>query len=98
MRVGRFRVGLMLGLGVGFVAGAASGRERYDQIEAGARRAVSLGRRAVSSTLVRSAGEKMGAVGSGVKGRFGTHLELEPQPEPAGPPAYPTGQAPRSSF
>jgi len=31
----KFRTGLAIGLGVGFVLGARAGRERYDQLKAG---------------------------------------------------------------
>ncbi|MCB1245716.1 MAG: YtxH domain-containing protein [Acidimicrobiia bacterium] len=34
----RFRTGLIIGLGVGYVLGAKAGRERYDQIVATAQR------------------------------------------------------------
>ena len=38
MNMTRFRIGLSLGMGVGYYLGARAGRERYDQINRMARR------------------------------------------------------------
>ena len=96
MRVGRFRLGLLVGLGIGFVAGTASGRERYDQMDAAARRLAAVSRRAINSGVARSAGERMGAVGNGVLGKLARPAPAEA--EQPGLTPYPESERPRSSF
>lgn len=99
MRLGRFRAGLLLGLGIGYVAGSAAGRQRYDQMEAAARRLAGVSRRAIGSGTARSAGDKVGAVRNSVVGKLGRWR----QPA-AGAPGiteitpYPAAGTPRSSF
>ncbi|GAC1361776.1 MAG: hypothetical protein NVSMB32_01210 [Actinomycetota bacterium] len=90
--VGKFKLGLMLGLSVGYVAGTASGRQRFDQMQAGAERVVHLGHKVAGSRLLRSAGEKVGVVGSGLKSK------LTPSTDPPGPVSYPADEPPASSF
>ena len=51
MRIGKFRLGLLAGLAVGFVAGSAAGREPYNQIEAGTRKVLSRARRRPEQAL-----------------------------------------------
>jgi alkylated DNA repair dioxygenase AlkB len=64
----RFKLGLILGLGIGYVLGTKAGRERYLQMQRNLRRASRLWQKASSSTLAQKAAHKAGgALGDGLK-------------------------------
>jgi hypothetical protein len=66
-RMSRFKLGLTLGLGVGYVLGTKAGRERYLQIQRNARRASELWQKVASSSLAQKAAHKAGeALGDGL--------------------------------
>lgn len=103
MAIGRFRLGLIVGLSVGYVAGTASGRERYDQMESAARRVVSAGRRAASSKLARGAGRRLGVGLGGGSDGLGDTSGPAPGTDgveagPGEPLTYRADRPPRSSF
>jgi hypothetical protein len=56
----RFKLGLTLGLGIGYVLGTKAGRERYLQMQRSARRASQLWQKASSSSLARKVCHKAG--------------------------------------
>jgi hypothetical protein len=63
----RFKLGLTLGLGIGYVLGTKGGRERYLQMQRNARRASRLWQKASSSSLAQKVAHKAGeAVGGGL--------------------------------
>ena len=64
----RFRIGLILGLGAGYVLGTKAGRERYLQLQRNMRRASELWQKASSSSLAQKAAHKAGeALGDGLE-------------------------------
>ena len=64
----RFRLGLILGLGIGYVLGTKAGRERYLQIQRNVHRASQLWQKASSSPLAQKAAHKAGeALGDGLE-------------------------------
>jgi hypothetical protein len=66
--MGRFRLGLTLGLGIGYVLGTKAGRERYLQIQRNVHRASQLWQKASSSSLAQKAAHKAGeALGEGLE-------------------------------
>jgi hypothetical protein len=56
--MGRFRLGLTLGLGIGYVLGTKAGKERYLQMQRNARRASQLWQKVSSSSLAQKLGRK----------------------------------------
>ena len=56
----RFKLGLALGLGIGYVLGTKAGRERYLQLQRNMRRASELWQKASSSSLAQKAAHKAG--------------------------------------
>jgi hypothetical protein len=64
----RFKLGLTLGLGIGYVLGTKAGRERYLQMQRNVCRASRLWQKASSSTLAQKAAHKAGeALGDGLE-------------------------------
>ena len=64
----RFKLGLALGLGIGYVLGTKAGRERYLQLQRNMRRASELWQKASSSSLAQKAAHKAGeALGDGLE-------------------------------
>ena len=51
--MGRFRFGILLGLAIGYVAGSAAGRERFEQLR-------SLGRRVWDSPTIKPMRDEAG--------------------------------------
>lgn len=63
----RFRLGLVIGIAVGFALGARAGRERYDRIVAGIRRVVrSVPARKAADLGERSTRRARSAAGGGL--------------------------------
>jgi hypothetical protein len=63
----KFRTGLVIGLGVGFVLGARAGRERYDQMRRVARRVVGDERlRQAAAAAERTTRPARAAAGNGM--------------------------------
>ena len=64
----RFKLGLTLGFGIGYVLGTKAGRERYLQLQRNMRRASELWQKASSSSLAQKAAHKAGeALGDGLE-------------------------------
>jgi len=63
----KFRTGLAIGLGVGFLLGAKAGRERYDQIKRTAQRVVGDDRvRQAAAVAERTTRPARAAAGNGM--------------------------------
>ena len=64
----RFKLGLALGFGIGYVLGTKAGRERYLQLQRNMRRASQLWQKASSSSLAQKAAHKASeALGDGLE-------------------------------